>query len=524
MVAVLIANVTFIGYVTPPGGTHPYWETCFYRNSVIFTAFNGAAFLLSLLTVFVVTFLPVGFRPDDFKAMERVKYAGLSFLALAISCFILAFGYAGLVSAALGAPDVTCGLMKCEEGGVLCEPTSGFLSRLLEANYVKGRCFTIDGLRNDSTIYLKSLNNLSSITLMSLFSLSFCRQNDGKVIASNFLHRALASNPPLNASGLQSLVLSAIPSLEALVRTGNISLPGCYFKVREIFATNSTILSQDTRNVLCFQQGGGDSFESSLSKVSASLHAAADDEAGLYYLPIFGSKQCRIAEKPDYSFATYVDPSGDGSSAVFFASESSCYGVNTSKPINVIAGNYSLCEPIFSSKDVGVYDDLKYRCFQHAGAGVATICAFDKNAVGSSRNGLANLFVDEFQAKRYNGLQRRCQTGSCGGYAVSLEGNTVKNVPKANMYEYGNSVWTDASNFGSSNPTERQDETVIIVVMALGLPGVVIFFIVSCIGVICNKRTERAPDGQETNQNGILDDPKPVCPPPAVPPLGAAAG
>ena len=46
--AVLVANVSFLGYVTPPGGPHPYWETCNNHVYVAFLVLNGLAFLFSL--------------------------------------------------------------------------------------------------------------------------------------------------------------------------------------------------------------------------------------------------------------------------------------------------------------------------------------------------------------------------------------------------------------------------------------------------------------------------------------------
>ena len=46
--AVLVANVSFLGYVTPPGRPHPYWETCNNRVYVAFMVLNGLAFLFSL--------------------------------------------------------------------------------------------------------------------------------------------------------------------------------------------------------------------------------------------------------------------------------------------------------------------------------------------------------------------------------------------------------------------------------------------------------------------------------------------
>ncbi|CAL8467337.1 g6874 [Coccomyxa elongata] len=58
VVAVLVANVAFLGYVVPPGGPHPYWETCNYSAYISFFYFNGFAFLFSLCAVCVMIFMP----------------------------------------------------------------------------------------------------------------------------------------------------------------------------------------------------------------------------------------------------------------------------------------------------------------------------------------------------------------------------------------------------------------------------------------------------------------------------------
>ncbi|CAL8467331.1 g6868 [Coccomyxa elongata] len=58
VVAVLVANVSYLGYVTPPGGLSPYWESCLYETYIAFLVFNGLAFLFSLGAMGVVIVVP----------------------------------------------------------------------------------------------------------------------------------------------------------------------------------------------------------------------------------------------------------------------------------------------------------------------------------------------------------------------------------------------------------------------------------------------------------------------------------
>lgn len=51
LVAVLIANVCYLGYVTPPGGPDPYWATCDYPLFTYFKMLNGSSFVLAVAAI-----------------------------------------------------------------------------------------------------------------------------------------------------------------------------------------------------------------------------------------------------------------------------------------------------------------------------------------------------------------------------------------------------------------------------------------------------------------------------------------
>ena len=114
VVAVLIANVTFLGWAQPPGGTNPYWQTCYYYLFAFFQLSNGGAFLLSMTAVMVVTFFPLVLprRPQD------ASWFGSIVLILAVIALIAAFMFAGLVSCGWDAPPPDCAILSCYMGGV----------------------------------------------------------------------------------------------------------------------------------------------------------------------------------------------------------------------------------------------------------------------------------------------------------------------------------------------------------------------------------------------------------------------
>ena len=117
----LIINVAYIGYITPPGGPDPYWADCFYSVFVAFFVLNGFALVFSVAALCAVTWGPfvlIWCRESTWRT--RVVNMGLFHLAVSLAALLGAFACAGFVTASVGAPELTCGNLKCTEGGVPC--------------------------------------------------------------------------------------------------------------------------------------------------------------------------------------------------------------------------------------------------------------------------------------------------------------------------------------------------------------------------------------------------------------------
>ncbi|KAL3145896.1 hypothetical protein ABBQ38_015264 [Trebouxia sp. C0009 RCD-2024] len=116
IVAVLVANVTFITWSTPPGGPTPYWQGCDYPMFTSFLIVDGVAFMLAVASVIVVTAFPLVLKRHPHQA----AWWGGTLLLLSMIAFIGAFLLAGFVTVAYKAPDPGCASLKCQEGGVHC--------------------------------------------------------------------------------------------------------------------------------------------------------------------------------------------------------------------------------------------------------------------------------------------------------------------------------------------------------------------------------------------------------------------
>ena len=125
IVAVLVANVAYAGYLTTPGGPDPYWADCYYPIFVAFTYLDGFSLVFAVAAIFAVTFGPA-FLIWEGKGAWRAKVVrvALVHLALSLLAFVGAFTCAGFVTALVNSPPVTCGLIRCSEGGVPCTYTT----------------------------------------------------------------------------------------------------------------------------------------------------------------------------------------------------------------------------------------------------------------------------------------------------------------------------------------------------------------------------------------------------------------
>ena len=131
--SVLIINVAYVGYITTPGGQDPYWADCFYPVFVAYFVLNGFALVFSVAALCAVTWGPfvlIWRRVSTWRT--RVVNLGLVHLAVSLASLLGAFACAGFVVASVGAPELTCGNVKCTDGGVPC---SAFI-QMRGANHV----------------------------------------------------------------------------------------------------------------------------------------------------------------------------------------------------------------------------------------------------------------------------------------------------------------------------------------------------------------------------------------------------
>jgi hypothetical protein len=128
--SVLIANVTFLGFLTPPGlADKPYWSDCAVNFAVYsgFVFMNGFALVFSLAALASVTFVPCIFlfrAPATMKEWrKRATFVGLAFLLLSLTSFLGAFACSGLVIAQWQLPQ-PCKPLKCNEAGITCQAST----------------------------------------------------------------------------------------------------------------------------------------------------------------------------------------------------------------------------------------------------------------------------------------------------------------------------------------------------------------------------------------------------------------
>ena len=126
IVAVLVANVAYVGYLTVPGGEDPYWQDCYYLVFVVYTYMNGFSLVFAVAAIFAVTFGPTLLIWKSKNALQDVQWrnkvvkVGLVHLAFSLLAFVAAFACAGFVTALVDSPPANCGLLTCDQGGVPC--------------------------------------------------------------------------------------------------------------------------------------------------------------------------------------------------------------------------------------------------------------------------------------------------------------------------------------------------------------------------------------------------------------------
>ena len=121
--AVLIVNVAFVGYLTPPGGSSPPWADCYYPTYLAFVYLNGFALVFSITAIFAVLVGPyvvVACRQPNWR--KPVVQVGLLYVVISLGMLLGAFACAGFILASLNIPDLTCAQLTCSQGGVFCTP------------------------------------------------------------------------------------------------------------------------------------------------------------------------------------------------------------------------------------------------------------------------------------------------------------------------------------------------------------------------------------------------------------------
>ena len=123
--AVLIVNVCYVGYITPPGGTSAFWADCYYPLYVAFLYFNGFAFVFSvaaIVAVLVGPYVLLACKQPHWR--KPVVHVGLVHVVISLATLLGAFACAGFILASVGIPVLDCAQLTCTEGGVPCNPFS----------------------------------------------------------------------------------------------------------------------------------------------------------------------------------------------------------------------------------------------------------------------------------------------------------------------------------------------------------------------------------------------------------------
>ena len=385
IVAVLIVNVTYVGYITPPGGSHPSWETCNYWPYIAFFVLNGLAFLFSLCAVCVVAFLPYVLDGSGTRWDLSVIRWGIIHLALGIFWLLLAFSAAGLTSASFKEPDYTCSFVPCPKGGIYCtRATFANVTRTL--NKFEGRCFKVTNITTGaqlraSTTPLEKIGYNGSSIQRTTTNVTFDSSLDNTVCYLGGVEvNSFAGLGDVNFQPSNTLCMVDKPSATL---TDDITRLGQYV------TENAKAVWRVRYNVTYIQQGIATKVAQELVVVPSLLDMDA----------------CNAMQPGQFSFVTHDETiyavNVNASSAPSIGKFD--WGTNQS---GTVAGQGFL-----------IHDELSYRCRLREGdrPGSATWCRYD------TRISIAGKTLYNADATT------RCFTGEdCPGYAVRLDGSYVK--------------------------------------------------------------------------------------------------
>lgn len=407
----LVANVSYLGYVTPPGGPDPHWKNCQYDVYAVFIVFNGFAFLFSLGATGVVIVLPWLYPSDEKKpAVDWWIGAGLILLLISIVSFTVAFLAAGLVTSGIWAPLENCDALPCEEykgsgiiiqgtsGGLPCGPNQeGSMANVLSLNNVRGECFYVSEVAEG-----RSLSQSQSLVSY---------KNSGNADSTNF-------DPD-----------------------------SCYLVVQLLGPSDVDKFSTHTNRVLCTVSpsnttvAGKGSLADALVDLMGNLWVVPGPGYGskMYYMQIPTTKNwasCNSSDyfcacsahmlKADLMFVTYTSQvylasslrlsgSDTGYDWSHFRTEDGHGSYDTYEAFGVPLAVYS--PPVFSRDQIAVYDELEYRCSSSYYDSV--LCAYHKGSFGSFGKDYKDI------GGGY-GYHRQCGQGDCHGVAVREDKQYIK--------------------------------------------------------------------------------------------------
>ena len=465
--AVLVANISFVGYVTPPGGNHPYWETCSYPIYVGFLFCNGMAFLGSIGAVGIVVVVPRLYPSKTAEKTASVNFwirCGLFTLVFSFLSFTVAFVLAGLVTGGFKAPSPTCGVLPCKDGGVACKPSvsDGSMAPLLSMNKMKGECF-----------YVSQVASGRFLTKTYPAPFVWYRNNSINGTIQNGKGKVLDPN-------------------------------GCFLVVEQLQSTDAIKrYTSNTNKVLCtagplpnnpdLEAASKVSLEDALLNLTQNLWRVPGPWQGTpsYFLQITHApgSPCsasvpgclcsdHMAVRPDdLTFVTYANPRQSFSPQVYLAKiagqqddshvNMSYNGDLDSNHIRKVFGHHmTLYSPaIFQRRNIAVYDEFQFRCSNAFKADQPTLCLYGSMARDSAMKWYKPVGESKGEFHRMCGEQNVSEPNghACEGLAVDKEG---KYILISKLAEFGSEVvWNE----DLLDQLGRSTEFIIFLIVAIAI-------------------------------------------------------
>ena len=480
IVAVLIANVTYLGYITPPGGPHPTWEACDYDWFLAFFILNGLAFIFSMVAIWMMVFMPLGWtmlgKPTQ-TWHSIVVWSGAAMVALAMLCFLVAFSAAGLVSVGYEAPDYTCGILQCEKGGVYCSRhTYARESRSL--NNYQGRCYQVTNVSTgayvrDNTIHQQMFTAADASDLLSDFpglDISFPEiANFGRYGAGQSLAHHLDDNTCYFwgkeiLSGFDDSNIHAKNTL-CMVPTpfpdGSDARGGFAFDLFTNLAKQAVVSHEE--RAIWFVEYTAEPYNTTSKSYSASYLNGSSYSEHTWVVPALytiSKTMCDLEALQKGRFSFFSD-----SSSVSIINREN--GVDNYDSVVENAATYYTAT-LADTASIIVHDELPYRCntFDEA-LGDATWCRYSPTDK-----------TQKFKGIDYKSTPRCQNDASCTRLAVQADGSYIRLSDLASLRGDGNHVLPDESE------TVTSVVKAVFVIMSIGgAVNIIIFLSFICLQI-----------------------------------------